>query len=394
MMRDNVHPNIAEIVESEESPEMSITMKFCAFGNLRQTTANYPWDRRDTFRQTFIGLSFLHRRKIVHRDLKPENILVKTIMPFRIALADFGFARSFDSRVASTNVGTVGYTAPEIDEGNYYGPPVDIYSTGVIMLDVFSIPWRCRLMEDVAADLDRNYDKMHQLVARMLNEDPKARPTADQCLDHGCKIEIFKKVKTKEGELIIDIEDLTYNSPTQAPQHGKVPQAAKLPNIHPRNSKSPMNPVALATLSKERTVRAAQVSNGRQIGSTGLSNSDDSLRSLFSDRTVRAGQSPQTSAIFAPKQTSQAPSKRIDRSRSLLPVDGHQRTDASRASNTSNSTPRVTRAAAAAAAERASHQPYPMPPVKSSHGPLAPSAKSRDASEKKGSGISRVWGKK
>ncbi|KAK7543108.1 kinase-like domain-containing protein [Phyllosticta citricarpa] len=127
MLQENVHPNIAEIVEFEASPRMCITMKFYAYGSLRKTSPQYPWDQRDVFRQILTGLSFLHRRKIVHRDLKPDNILVKSIEPFEIVLADFGYARYFDSRVASSGIGTAGYMAPEVFLGNYYGPPVDIY---------------------------------------------------------------------------------------------------------------------------------------------------------------------------------------------------------------------------------------------------------------------------
>ncbi|KAK7569109.1 hypothetical protein BKA81DRAFT_227569 [Phyllosticta paracitricarpa] len=226
----------------------------------------------------------------------------------------------------------------------------------------------------------------------MLNtQSPNARPTADECLDQGCRIEMFKRVKTKAGETIIDIEDLSHNTPpTQVQRPDSVSHAARMPNM-----KSSANPGTLGTLSKERTVRAAQpsqVSNGPQIGSKNLSNSGDSLGSLFSDRTARAGQL-QTSSIHTPKQTSQALSKRIDRSRSPLPVDGRERNDASPVPNPSSFTPRVTRAAAAAA-ERASHQPYPIPPVRSARGQSTPNAKSHEVLEKKTSGISRLLGRK
>ncbi|KAM5586786.1 G-type lectin S-receptor-like serine/threonine-protein kinase [Rosa sericea] len=89
------------------------------------------------------GLLYLHkysRVRVIHRDLKASNILLDENMIPRIS--DFGLARIFmhNEPEANTNrvVGTHGYMSPEYAMEGIFSTKSDIYSFGVLMLEIIS----------------------------------------------------------------------------------------------------------------------------------------------------------------------------------------------------------------------------------------------------------------
>jgi serine/threonine protein kinase len=108
------------------------------FGN---PTTVLPWPRRYAIlKGVAAGLLYLHEeweKMVIHRDIKSSNVLLDSELNGR--LGDFGLARLYDhsGNPDTTNlVGTLGYIAPELIQTGKATPSSDVFSFGVLLLEV------------------------------------------------------------------------------------------------------------------------------------------------------------------------------------------------------------------------------------------------------------------
>ncbi|KHJ81034.1 hypothetical protein OESDEN_19284 [Oesophagostomum dentatum] len=93
------------------------------------------------FRQLLNGLKHIHSMGVVHRDIKPRTCFLLD------RISDFGMATVFRhgdrERMLNATCGTLPYASPQVIKGLYKAEPVDIWSSGVVLVAMLAgeLPW-------------------------------------------------------------------------------------------------------------------------------------------------------------------------------------------------------------------------------------------------------------
>ncbi|XP_011087372.2 probable serine/threonine-protein kinase PBL5 [Sesamum indicum] len=168
------------------------------------------------------GLAYLHARNIIHRDMRPDNILITH--DHESMLGDFGLAKAQQDDTSDTGVvGTLGYLAPEYAESGKMSTKTDVYSYGVVLLQLITgrsttdeipggkslVGWAEPLLEkknypDLVDKRIPDSHNLHQLfwmvlvAERCLKKNPDNRWTMEQVVN---VLNCINKVNT---DIIID----------------------------------------------------------------------------------------------------------------------------------------------------------------------------------------------
>ncbi|MGA8845276.1 MAG: serine/threonine-protein kinase [Nocardioides sp.] len=135
------------------------------------------------------AIAYAHERDVVHRDVKPGNVLLNDAGV--VKLADFGIARLIGDTVRHTQtghaVGTAAYLSPEQVLGEPLTTAVDVYSLGLVLLEMFTCeraftgsPTEAALARlsrqpSIPDDIPPHWSS---LLRDMTTRDPAARPDA------------------------------------------------------------------------------------------------------------------------------------------------------------------------------------------------------------------------
>ena len=87
--------------------------------------------------QILTALEQVHKLNVVHCDLKPENILLQKDSTTIVKLIDFG-SSCFVGHQMYEYIQSRFYRAPEVMLGIKYGPPMDMWSFGLILVELMT----------------------------------------------------------------------------------------------------------------------------------------------------------------------------------------------------------------------------------------------------------------
>lgn len=139
----------------------------------------------------------IHSRNRIHRDIKSDNILLTS--KGDVKLADFGYTAQLTEAVSKRNsvVGTPYWMAPELIRSMDYGTSVDIWSLGILAIEMAEgeppyiefPPLRALFLiatqgTPALKEADKWSGTFKDFLARCLDVDFQARGTAEELLCH------------------------------------------------------------------------------------------------------------------------------------------------------------------------------------------------------------------
>jgi serine/threonine-protein kinase PpkA len=136
------HPNLVTVYDiGSHGSTYYLAAEYIPGGTLRERLGKLSIaEALDVARDIALGLAYAHDKGFVHRDVKPGNILFRA--NGTAVLADFGIAKSINSKTVATqagnSIGTPHYMSPEQARAEKVDGRSDLYSLGAVLFEMLT----------------------------------------------------------------------------------------------------------------------------------------------------------------------------------------------------------------------------------------------------------------
>uniref|UniRef100_A0A3B5BJ52 non-specific serine/threonine protein kinase n=1 Tax=Stegastes partitus TaxID=144197 RepID=A0A3B5BJ52_9TELE len=202
IMRDYQHRNVVEMFKSAlVEEELWVIMEYLQGGALTNIVSETLSEEQiaTVCEAVLQALAYLHSQGVIHRDIKSDSILLT--LDGRVKLSDFGFCAQISKDIPKRKslVGTPYWMAPEVISKSPYGTEVDVWSMGIMVVEMVDgePPYfsetpvaAMKRLRDEPAPTVRNVNQVQispvlkDFLDRMLTRDPLERASATDLLEH------------------------------------------------------------------------------------------------------------------------------------------------------------------------------------------------------------------
>lgn len=249
------HPHVVQIHDHGVSADHAyLVLEFIDGQTLREVIADHgPLTPRAALQfldPVVEGLAAAHAAGLVHRDVKPENVLIS--QNGWVKIGDFGLSRAVTTTTnTGTLLGTVGYIAPELVNGQGGDARSDIYSVGIMLYELLTGSQPFTAPTPIAVAMSHVRDaiplpsakipdlpsEMDELVSYLTEKNPDNRPS--------------------DGSVLL--EDLRHIARTLSKEELDAGGSGSVPGLAPRMPRRPQLPPQSAGAQTQALGTAAAV---------------------------------------------------------------------------------------------------------------------------------------